>query len=551
MRHAGSMLCAAALAFAGVCRAAPAELVMTGAAVYTLDPKRPMAQAVAVRGGRIAYVGDDATARGYVGATTRVVELDGHMVLPGFHDSHVHPMSGGMRLLHCRLDAATTRTALEDAVRACAQSQSGPWLLGAGWTRKAFGAHGPSRARLDALVPDRPAFLTTEDGFAGWLNSKALDAAGIAANDEIEGLDRTAGVVRGDAVRRVRRALPLPSQADYRAALRLSTALLNREGVTSVLDAAASPPLIDAYRAADAAGELTVRVVAAQRVDPSAGTDQVAAMVARRASTHGPRFRADAAKLFVDGEIVQGTAALLEPYAVRGYGEGATLLERSLLRDLVDRLDAAGFSIHLHALGDRAVRLGLDAFEHAGRTNGTRDRRHQIAHLGLVGTADVPRFAALGVVANVQPAWAHGGDDAMAPSIAALGAARAGRLYPIASLVRASARVVAGSDWPAPTLRPLDGIQIAVTRQPLDARAAPTQPDQRVGLAAALAMYTRDAAWAVRENNGTIEVGNAADLVVLDRNLFEIPATDIHRARVLLTLLDGEPVYRAPSLTLP
>ena len=206
--------------------------------------------------------------------------------------------------------------------------------------------------------------------------------------------------------------------------------------------------------------------------------------------------------------------------------------------------------IHMHAMGDGAVRAGLDAIERAIAANGARDRRHQLAHVALADPADVPRFAALGVAADFSPLWAQAGDPVMPATRAVLGPERAQRLYPIGSIARAGVRVLGSSDWPQPSMNPLDGIQVAVTRQPLDGSAPPLEPGQRVDLATMLAGYTREAAWAAREDgvDGAIAVGKAADLVVLDRNLFELDSAGIHEARVLLTLLDGAPVYRDASL---
>jgi predicted amidohydrolase YtcJ len=422
-------------------------LVLRGGLVHTLDAARPRATAIVVEDGRIAYVGDDEGARAHVTPDARVVDLAGRLVLPGFHDAHVHPMSGGLRLL-----------------------ESAP-----------------------------------------------------------------------------------PSEARYREALRRSTALLNRYGVTSVFDASAPAELVSAYHAADRAGELTLRVVAAQRVDLRRGPEQVDEMAERRERTRGKRFRADAAKIFLDGEIGEHTAAMLAPYADVPAATGKLYAAPAALDALVRRLDADGFMVHMHVMGDGAVRAGLDAIERAMRANPPRDRRHQLAHLGVVHPDDIPRFARLGVGANFTPHWAHADDPAMAPIQAALGSTRARWIHPIASIAAAGATITGSSDWPSDTMNPLVGIQVAVTRQPLDGSKPPVQPGERITLAAAIAAYTRNAAWAAREDalNGTIEVGKAADLVVLEKDLFAIGVREIHKVGVLLTLLDGEPVYRDPAFPWP
>lgn len=537
--------------------AAGSNLILTGGAIYTLDPHRPWASALVVENGHIAYVGNDETAKTYRSRNSRLFDLHGRMVLPGFHDAHLHPMSGAMRLMRCSFADSKTAEQLYASVRACASAKAqGEWLIGYGWAESL--APLLTRAKLDELVPVRPAFLTTADGYKAWVNSKALAISGIdpqGTTPQREGINRDSrtrrptGVLEGDATNLIRQRIPPPTGAEYRGALRRATAIANRYGITSMFDAAATPAMVDAYHAADLAGELTVRVVAAQWVDPKRGVEQIDEMLARRNRARGRRFRADAAKIFLDEEIQMHTAALISPYADKPGSRGEMLIEPAALDAIVRRLDAEGFLIHMHAMGDGAVRTGLDAIELAMRTNGPRDRRHQLAHIGVASPDDIPRFGKLGVAANLQPLWFPADDPAAAPTEAVLGPDRSRWIMPMASIARAGGRIVAGSDWPATSMNPLESIQAAITRQPLDGSRPPRQPQERVGLAAMLAAYTRDAAWIVREDSvdGTIEVGKAADLVVLDHNLFNVRAGALHKVRILLTLLDGQPVYRDPG----
>lgn len=517
------------------------QFIMIGGAVYTLNPTQPWASAVVIESGRIAYVGDTPHALGLKGPRAQVVNLRGLMVLPGFHDGHTHLISGGFRLLRCDLTKSFSLDSLYSRVRDCAATAPrSRWLAGHGWPDRF--APALSRTNLDRLVPDRPAVFTSFDDSKIWVNSRALVSTGI----------RSGSILEGEAAKRVWRSLPLPSKAEHREALRRALQIANSFGITSVFDAAAKPALLDAYRAADRAGELTVRVTAAQVVDRTRGPEQVAEMAARRAATTGPRFHANAAKLFLDEEATLHTAALLEPYADDPRTRGRLLLERIRLNAIVRELDRQGFLVHMHAMGDAAVRAGLDAIAQAEQANNTRDRRHQIAHLGVVDPADIPRFAKFGVAANFQPLWFPADDLTAAATEVALGASRTRWVMPMRSIAAAGARVVAGSDWPSTSMNPLEGMQAAITRQPLDERLPPRQPRERMALTDMIAAYTRNAALAAGEDSidGSIMRGKAADLIVLDRNLFQTPPQSLHTARVLLTLLEGKVVYHARNFRL-
>lgn len=539
-------LLAALVLSAAAQAAAPDTLILRDGAIYTLDAKQPWASALVIRGGRIVYVGDAAGTQPYAADGVQVVDLHGRMVLPGFHDAHLHPMSGAMRLLQCSLSGAKSLHDVEMAVRTDAAAKPAhPWVFCNG-IPETLGAK-LTRQMLDAWSPDKPAFIRTTDGFSAWVNSKALVAGGLDPEDT--------ALLKGDATNLVRNQVPIPSEAEYREALRRASAMANRAGITSVFDAAATPSMLDAYHHADQAGELTLRVVAAQRVDPDQGAKQVDDFMKRRDAVQGKRFRADAAKIFMDEEIPEHTAAMLAPYADAPDSRGLVYDQYMIgaVDDIVKRLDAESFLIHFHAMGDAAVRAALDTLEKAAQANGAKDRRHQIAHDGVVDPTDIPRFGKLGVAANFSSIWFQADDAAYAPTLAALGPERFRWMYPIASIAKAGGRLTGGSDWPQESMSPLDFIQYAVTRQPLDGSKPPLQPEQRITLAQAIAAYTKDAAWAVREDelDGTLESGKAADLVVLDQNLFKIDVLSIHKTHVLLTLLDGKPVYRDQNFTWP
>ena len=308
---------------------------------------------------------------------------------------------------------------------------------------------------------------------------------------------------------------------------------------------------LDAYAALDKSGELTVRVLASLYVDTDRGLAEVQRLAGLRRQYAGSRLKATAAKIFADGVMEPHTAALLEPYTDRPGDRGTPLLEPEAFDALARALDLAGFQIHVHAIGDRAVRMALDAFEAAGRANGFRDLRHHIAHLELIDPADIPRFARLGAAANFQALWAYADTYITELTLPILGPRRSRWLYPIGSVARTGARIVGGSDWSVSSMNPLLAIQVALTRRgPDDPPGEAWIPEERVDLATMLRAYTVNGAWLSHDERtrGSLEAGQAADLIVLDRDLFRIPPSEIGRAKVLLTLLDGREVFRDPAL---
>jgi predicted amidohydrolase YtcJ len=544
----------------------PADLVLTGGAVYTVDAARSWARAVAIRDGRIAYVGDDAGAEAFVGAGTKRVDLGGRMLLPGFQDAHVHPVDAGVSRRQCALFDLASAAALVERVERCAREHpEWSWIVGGGWLVDNFLPSGlPDKKLLDAAVPDRPVALASSDGHSLWVNSRALAAAGIGAAtpdppggriDRYPGTREPSGSLQEEAMGLVARAQPQLAPGELVAGLRDAVDHLNGLGVTAVQDALVKLAPGDAfaslgaYRALDEAGELSLHVLAALFLEPAEPIDaQLEGFVAARARHTRGNVRATAVKIMEDGVIEPQTAALLEPYADRPGHRGELLHPPDRLREAVVRLDAAGFQVHFHAIGDAAVRASLDAVAAARAANGARDARHQIAHLQLLDPADVPRLRELGVVANFQPLWAIRDRYVTELTLPRIGARRARWLYPIGSIARSGAVLAFGSDWSVSSADPLLGIETAVTR--LGAEGETTEPlfaEETIGLAEAIAAYTIGAAFAnaLDADTGSIEVGKRADLVLLDRNLFAIPPAEISEAAVVATLFGGEVVHGA------
>lgn len=540
--------------------APPANLILMNGAVYTMDQARPWAEAVAVAADKIVYVGTSKGAGLFKGPETKTIDLGGRMVAPGFQDSHIHLVTGGIELGQCNLNGLANKEEIFAAIRDYAARNPGqPWVTGGGWDLPIFPKANPTREELDKLVPDRPACLDAADGHSSWVNSRALKIAGITkktpdpAGGRIERDPKTGeptGTLRESAAGLVEKHIPELAAEDYHKGLRAGLEMARRFGITSIIEASAREKILDAYAALDKSGEMTLRVLASLYVDTDKGPAEVDRLVKLRGTYRGPHLKSTTAKIFADGVIESHTAALLEPYLDRPGDRGLPLIEPEAFNKLAIALDAAGFQIHVHAIGDRAIRMTLDAMEAAEQANGAKDLRHHIAHLELIDPADIPRFRALGVVANFQSLWAYADPYITKLTIPILGPGRSRWLYPIGSVAKTGAVIAGGSDWSVSSANPLDAIQVAVTRRgPQEPPGQAWIPEELVDLPAMIAAYTKNGAYLSHEENvrGSIVPGKIADLIVLDKNLFKIPAFEIHAARVLLTVFEGKEVYRDPS----
>ncbi len=552
-----SLTAAAAAAAGAAAGAGPAaDLVLRHGAIYTVDAARSWAESLAVRGDRIVFVGADRDVVGFIGPKTRVLELAGRFVLPGFHDRHSHPLEGGVELSRCDLNSSRDREEVLARLRVCAAALGErPWLLGGGWDLTLFPGGVADRRDLDAILPDLPVALGSADGHSTWVNSRALALAGIGATtaDPVGGrIERDAsgapiGTLRESAADLVQGLVPETTAAERLAGLRLAVAQAHGFGIVAVTEANAGPESIAAYDSLDRAGGLGLRAVISQGLDPETGVGGIPALVAERAAAHAPHVRPTAVKLFADGVIEGGTAALLEPYIGGRTGLGIPNWSTTALREVIVALDRERFQIHVHAIGDRAIRDSLDGFAAARAANGVRDARPLLAHIQLFAPSDIPRLRELGVVADFQPLWAY--EDSYITDLTApfLGPERMRWNYPIASVARSGAVLAAGSDWSVSSMNPLEAIEVAVTRcdPALVVCDKPWIPEERVDLATMLAAYTIGGAYAGFEerDSGSLEAGKLADLVVLDRNLFMIPSGEISDAAVLLTLFEGRTVH--------
>ncbi|HHU09984.1 MAG TPA: amidohydrolase [Intrasporangiaceae bacterium] len=550
-----------------------ADLIFRGGPVFTASATRERATAVAVRGDRIIAVGHDGDpwVADLTGPRTEVVDLRGGLLVPGFVDAHVHPVWGGLDLMRCNLaDDSTAADYLARIGEYAASHPHAEWILGGGWAMAAFPGGTPTAAALDAVVADRPVFLANRDGHGAWVNSVALRLAGIDRDtpDPADGrIERDVageptGCLHEGAMTLVNRLLPPTSADEMRQALLLGQKYLHSCGVTGWQDAIvgaygdAGDPAA-AYLAAARDGELTGRVVGALWWDRGAGLEQLETLRARRDEFSHGRFRASAVKIMQDGVAENYTAAMTEPYC-DGHGHptdnsGISFVDPDLLRSAVTALDADGFQVHFHAIGDRAVRECLDAVAAARQAHGSNDRRHHIAHLQVIHPDDIPRFRALGVAANLQMLWAALEPQMVDLTLPFLGTLRSSWQYPFGDLLRSGAVLAAGSDWSVSTPDPWAAIHVAVNRQGPPGHIEPGAPDggyepflpeQAIDLGTALTAYTAGSAWVNHlDQCGRIQPGALADLVVLDRDPYAAPAAEIGLTRVERTYVGGRLVH--------
>lgn len=549
----------------------PADMVFSGGRVHVMDDVRTIAGAVAVRDGRIVFVGTDRAATAFVGPATERIDMAGGALFPGFTDAHVHIIDGGESLLS--LDLAAADSGEEALALVAAWASDHPELAvisGAGWQLTLFPGAAPSKDLLDAIVPDRPVVLFAADGHNAWVNSAALAAAGIdgATPDPLNGrIERDpltgapTGTLREAAMDAVQALIPTPDEAELDARMQAGMGYLNALGYTAAIDASVpAGTKEETFRRAAARDRLTLHLQMSLLPGdsllgrPGETTTEIATLAARReaaVAVGNPLLTAPQVKIFVDGVMENFTAALLEPYidAPEGTGRGTLNIPAGDLSDFVTALDAAGFQVHFHAIGDAAVRAALDAVAAARTANGVNDRRHHIAHIELIDPVDLVRFREFGVTANAQALWAHA--DAYITDLTEpfLGAARSQYLYPFAGLLKAGATLASGSDWPVSTADPMAATEVAVTRHDPDlGEGAAWHPEQAITVDAMLAALTRGGARLMHQEaeRGTIEVGKAADLVLLDHDPYEMPPGSISEIRARLTLLAGKTVHRAP-----
>lgn len=551
------------------CASETADLVLRDGKIYTVDAARSWAEAVAVSGNRIVYVGSNAGVEGLISDRTAVIDLQGRMVLPGFQDSHIHPVTASLKSYMCNLSGLRSVAAYVDTVRECVEEHAAEeWIHGTGWSHELFPDDAkPTAEMLDGVTGDIPVTLNSYDGHSLWANSRAMEVAGVDADTQ----DVTGGqIVRypnsrqptGLFLEDPAQSLVLAAKPPYPPEVIYSSLMsvqkyLNSLGITSIQDALVDVAengqfsILPAYTTAARKGDLTLRVVGSMYWEPAKGMEQIADFVRLRKQSAGGLFRATTVKIWYDGVMHTRTSKLIESYADRPDENGMSVVSPEFLREMAVALDKEGFQLHFHADGDLAVRECLDAVEAAVKANGANDHRHHIAHLELIHPDDIARLRELDVIANVQPMW-----STYPPYIKDLvenkiGEERSRWLEINDSFIRHGVMVAYGSDWFVTSPNPMDLIEAAVTRVrpslPLAVKqtADPPLPGEEVNIADALESYTINGAFLNHQegSTGSIEVGKLADIVVLSDNLFELDAHRISETTVLMTIMDGDVVH--------
>ena len=538
-----------------------ADRVFLNGAIYTVDEERSWAEAVAIKDGRIIYVGDNAGSGRYIAETTEVTDLRKQMMLPGFHDSHIHIMIGTMADLECSLLRLETVEDVAARLKECtslAGIGDDGWILGGGWGEWLWPEANPQKGLLDLLFPDQPVYLESSFGHAAWVNSRAMAIVGLDADTE----DPPAGVIEHDpesgepsgtlresAMLLVKDELPPMTLEQRTDRVRAGMALAHSVGITAVIEPGLDAELLQPIISLADRGELDMRVLGSLSPinwQPGVFNEDVFEFLEGREQWRRENLDMDSVKIYMDGVIEYGTSPLLEPYADEHYGSGEFFYTQDEVDHYMTRFDAMGLQMHVHAIGDAAIRRALNGFEAMRKANGMSDNRHQIVHLQLIHENDRPRFGELDVAAVFQSLWAYPDPAALELDVPMLGEERTWQMYPIASVQEAGGRIVGGSDYFVTDLNPLHAIEVAITRQDPYSNDGPVlNEDERVDLETMIDAYTINGAYqmGLELEQGSIEVGKRADLVVLDRNLFELPASEINETKVTMTIFDGRTVY--------
>ncbi len=530
--------------------------------IHTFDKNLTIADSILVKDGVIQLVGSQSDVIKNADESIEIVDLRGRMMMPSFHDAHAHPIWNGMDFLQCSVFDLLTINEIQERIRACLEEdhvKTSGWVVGAGLNAGLFPAANPNKSLFDEVSEDIPIYIEMSDGHNALVNTKALELAGInrGTKDPFKGIierDPITGEPSGtlrepSAMNLVADVLPTETPELRLNGLLYAQNLASSFGITSMIDAAVNEPYLMSFKDLAQKGELNLRMTACieygrqHYVQKFSGFED---LYKRRSEFEHPRINTNCVKIFIDGVLEGQTGAILEPYLDSG-SYGQLYFSQDELNNAIARFDANGTQVMTHAIGDRAVRSVLDAYQHAIETNGLKNNKHHISHLQLIHEEDIPRFSELKISANFQAAWALPDEWITEINIPELGVERVNRMYPIRSIHDAGGTIVGGSDWAVTTMNPLIAIETAVTRQDPTNRVEGTlNAKERMDLTEMLKAYTINAAEVMRQGHltGSIEVGKFADLIVLEKNLYKIPLKEIGEVRVIETVLEGNTVFR-------
>jgi len=530
--------------------------------IHTFDQELSVVEAIFIRDGYIQKVGKQEDILKSADDGTEIIDLEGKMLMPAFHDAHAHPIWNGMDQYQCEVFGLMDLEQIQDKIRSCLEgdyAKSTGWVIGAGLNAALFPAANPRKNLFDEVSKEIPIYIEISDGHNALVNSKALELAnitkqtpnpdkGIIERDPITG--EPSGTLREpSAMNLVVNVAPKESDELHRNGLRYAQGLANSYGITSMIDTAVNEKYLESFNHLAERDELNLRIIGCieygreHYVQEFSGFED---LYKRRSMFEHERINPNCVKIFIDGVLEGQTGAILEPYLDSG-SYGQLYFSQEELNKAIARFDADHIQVMTHAIGDRAVRSGLDAYEYAINTNGMNDNRHHISHLQLIHKEDIPRFSELKVSANFQATWALPDEWITEINIPELGIERVNRMYPIRSVHDAGGTIVGGSDWAVTTMNPLVAIETALTRQdPTDRIKGTLNESEQMELTEMIKAYTINAAHLMHQDHltGSIEMGKYADLIILEENLYEIPRKNIGEVKVTQTLLEGETVFR-------
>lgn len=536
------------------------SLILHSGKIWTGQDRSTFKEAVAITGNQITAVGKSDEILSLAGDSTQVIDLKGNFAIPGFNDAHIHFLNGSIGLAQVEL----TLTKNADEVTAYLKKYANdypdrPWITGRGWQYTFYEGGFPNKKMLDAIISDRPVYIRAYDGHTAWVNSKALALAGIDRNIKFNGFGEVVkdasgeptGILKEDAMDLVSKLIPPKTREEKLHALRLGMKLAASLGITSIQNASGNAKEVTLYEELLRNNELTLRVAVAQSVDQNTSRNDIQDFIeARERVGNNPMIRAHAVKFMIDGVIEGHTAFMLEPYSdtfpkeISPTGQASMPLEK--FGSLVGTIDSLGFQIYTHAIGDRGVRETLNAYELAQKKNGVRDSRHRIEHIENINPDDLPRFSQLGVMPSMEPIHAEPGTVEVWGK--AVGEKRMPNSFAWAAMLKASAKLVFSSDWPACiSLNPIRGLHVAVTRQNPDGfPEGGWVPHQKINITDALLAYTKMGAYSSFEENikGQIIPGHLADVVVLSQDLFTIDPSETYKTKVTMTVFDGKIIFQ-------